>query len=382
MSALFLNHLLHYHPPHWVLNGNAGGITMHKIPTFRIPLGRFPTPVQSLQIPGLEESGIETSIKRDDLTSFDLSGNKVRKLEFLMADALHNHHDCVITVGGVQSNHCRATAVAARQLGLQPHLILRKGQGQNNDEDLGLTGNLLFDRMVGSKIHTVSLSTYGQYGSEKLCQILQEQLKEEGHNPYVVPIGGSNALGAFGYIECIREIMETNEIDNTDYDHIVFACGSGGTVAGLAIGKKLSGMKGQLHCVTVCDSPEYFYKHIEEVATELGMDLATHGPVTNWCNIYDGKGIGYAKSTKEELEYLIEFSEKTGILLDPVYSGKAMFHFVKTVLTENPTLFQKGQKLLFIHTGGTLGFYDKEKELLPLLAPKNQISKLNVVKPK
>lgn len=372
---LLLDALITYHAPSWAMNG---GILPHKIPQFKIPLGRFPTPIQPLQIPGLEDFELDIAIKRDDLSSFDLSGNKVRKLEFLLADAIQRKHDSVITIGGIQSNHCRATAVAARQLGFQPHLILRKAPGQpNTDEDLGLTGNLLFDRMVGSQIHTVSASTYAQIGSDNLCHVLEEQLKEQGKNPYVIPVGGSNAIGAFGYIECVREILESH----TDFDHILFACGSGGTVAGLAIGMKLAGVNAQLHAVGVCDSPKYFYDHIEEIAKELGLNLDLLGPVTDWCNIYPGQGIGYAKSTEDELKYLIEFSEKTGILLDPVYSGKAMYHFVKVVAQNNPQLLRKGQKFLYIHTGGVIGLYDKEKELLPLLLAKNQIHKLNIVAP-
>lgn len=192
-------------------------------------------------------------------------------------------------------------------------------------------------------------------------------------------LGGSNAIGAFGYIECIRELLETHDSassSTTDlpYDHIIFACGSGGTVAGLAIGAKLSGIKSKLHAIGVCDSPEYFYDHIREVA----LNFQLLGPVESWVNIYHGQGIGYARSTEEELKYLIEFSEKTGILLDPVYSGKALYHFVNVVVKNNPSLFKKGDRVLYIHTGGTIGFYDKEKELLPLLATKNYIEKMKI----
>jgi D-cysteine desulfhydrase len=389
---MMLDKLIHYQPPSWLSNSQTGSSVLPRsIPTYKISLGRFPTPIDTIEIPGLEDSGLSSFVKRDDLTSFDLSGNKVRKLEFLLADALQKKADCVITVGGIQSNHCRATAVATRQLGLQPHLILRKAAGQKNDdgEELGLTGNLLFNRLVGSEIHTVSASTYAQLGSDNLAEMLSEQLKEQGKHPYVIPVGGSNALGVFGYIDCVREIMEqcapssTSVPSNpTHYDHILIATGSGGTVAGMAIALKLSGLSSstKLHAIAVCDSPDYFYNHIEEVAVELGLDLNKLGPVRSWCNIYPGFGIGYAKSTEEELKYLIEFSEKTGILLDPVYSGKAVYYFVKDIVKNNPDIFLKGQKLLFIHTGGVLGFYDKESQLLPLLAPKGQVNKLKITK--
>jgi D-cysteine desulfhydrase len=357
--------------PVWL--NQPGGVQVDKIPSRKISLGRFPTPlqkVQSISFPGFEPfEELELWVKRDDLTSFDLSGNKVRKLEFLLADALEKGHDSVITIGGVQSNHARATAVAARQIGLEPHLILRQGSGVKADAPLDLTGNLLFNRMVDAKIHTVTLSTYAQHGSEALGEKLAAQLKEEGKNPYIIPVGGSNALGAFGYIDCVREILD----HNMHFDHIVFACGSGGTVAGLAIGMKLAGMtdKTTLHAVGVCDSPDYFYNHIEEVATELGIDTSEegHGSVRSWVKIYAGQGIGYAKSTEEELAYLFAVSQQTGIIVDPVYSGKALYHFVNRVMKENPADFPVKSKILFIHTGGVLGLYDKESQLLPLLPP-------------
>lgn len=130
----------------------------------------------------------------------------------------------------------------------------------------------------------------------------------------------------------------------------------------------------------VCDSPKYFYNHIEEVARSLKVDFSVYGPVEEWCAIYAGQGIGYAKSTSEELSFLISLSSSTGIILDPVYSGKALYHFVEKVVKENPNDFQPGQRLLFIHTGGTFGLYDKVNELLPLL-PNDEVSKLNIIPP-
>lgn len=357
-----------YHPPSWL----NGGVAKSVVPTQKILLGRFPTPLHRVCLPGLEDFQADCYIKRDDLSSFDLSGNKVRKLEFLLADALSKKHDSIITVGGVQSNHCRATAVAARQVGLEPYLILRKPNSSVNDP-LSLTGNLLLDRMVDAKIYTVSTTAYMQVGSHNLCEELASQLIAQGKNPYIIPVGGSNSLGAFGYFECIREIME----DGIDFDHIVFACGSGGTAAGLVIGAKLANMKAHIHAIGVCDSPDYFYNHIEEMAKENGVDLENLGSVRNWCDIYAGQGIGYARSTEDELQYLIDVGKQTGIVLDPVYSGKALYHFVKHVLRDKKDLIQPGQKVLFIHTGGTLGLYDKEDQLLPLL-PVGQVQKLEL----
>lgn len=376
-----------YQPPQWLSQTIPSAI----LPQNKVTLGRFPTPVHKWSVPGLEE--LDVFIKRDDLSSFDLSGNKVRKLEFLMAEAIKGKHDCVITAGGVQSNHCRATAVAARQLGIDPYLILRTTTRSTDSqvEELGLTGNLLLDRLVGANIRTVTLSQYVQYGQELLLSQLADQLKEEGRNPYIIPVGGSNTLGAFGYTECIQEIIAEQTVEGKLFDHIVFGCGSGGTAAGLALGMLLSGLSKttHLHGVGVCDSPKYFYDHITEVAKSIGVfsndDNAPYNEnsIKEFCHIYPGQGIGYAKSTTEELQYITGLSQQTGIILDPVYSGKAMYHFVEKVVKGDSAareLIQPGQRILFIHTGGTLGLYDKVGEVLPLL-PADQVQKMTVKPP-
>lgn len=375
-AGMILGSHVPYQPPAWL--AQAGGVLRSSLPSAKVSLGCFPTPVQRLPaLTEVAERGLELWMKRDDLSSFDLSGNKVRKLEFLLADAIAKKCDSVITIGGIQSNHARATAVAARQLGLQPHLILRTTKAAAVNEDPGLVGNLLFDRMVDSKIFTVSPGTYHRIGGPALCGHLEEKLRQSGLNPYVIPVGGSNPLGALGYTECVREIQDLKQLHGLEFDHIVTGCGSGGTVAGLAMGMLLSGMKAQLHAVGVCDTPQYFYDHIEEAATELGMDLAKFGPVTSWCHIYDGQGIGYAKSTDEELSFLLDVAGRTGITLDPVYSGKAFFYFVKRLIEGENSVFQSGQKVLFIHTGGTVGMYDKQEQLRPLL-PSGQVEKLDL----
>lgn len=382
-----------YQPPVWLANS---AIPTQFIPKEKLLLGRFPTPTHAFCIPGTENLGLDIHIKRDDLSSFDLSGNKVRKLEFLLAEAKNSeqNYDCVITVGGLQSNHARATAVAARQVGLDPFLILRKAnckEGSTDEAEVGLTGNLLFDRMVGADIRLITPANYAIHGSHRVCEQLAQELRDQGRRPYVIPLGGSNALGAFGYLECVQEIISAG----VQYDHIVFGCGSGGTAAGLALGVKLAGLPTQVHAVGVCDSPDYFYVHIEETARDLGIDISALGPVREWLHIHHGEGLGYARSTSEELSYLIKVAQSTGIILDPVYSGKGLYHFVHKVLRADPTatggnaagdaqhpskLFVAGQKVLYIHTGGTVGLYDKEEQMLPLL-PAGMISRMKVYPP-
>ena len=280
------------------------------IPSERIVLSSLPTPLHFWNPPGYEN--FKCFIKRDDLSSFDLSGNKVRKLEFLMAKALSLGCDTVLTIGGIQSNHARATACCARQLGLEPHLILRTNAV---DADPGLQGNLLLDRMVGAHLHLVSVGTYARVGSSALLQQLQEQLMEVGKQPYVIPVGGSDCVGVWGYIEAVNEIMaQKEEMGIEKFDHIIFACGSGGTAAGLALGCRLAGSGSRVHAVAVCDSADYFFAHIETVSSKLGVDLAEIGHPRDWCSISAGQGLGYAKSSPAELEYIYAVSSATGFI--------------------------------------------------------------------
>ncbi|KAJ1430427.1 tryptophan synthase beta subunit-like PLP-dependent enzyme, partial [Ochromonadaceae sp. CCMP2298] len=256
--------------------------------------------------------------------------------------------------------------------------------------DLGLTGNLLFDRLVGADVRLVSPSAYAMIGSDALCAQLEGQLRAEGRRPYVIPVGGSNQLGAFGYLQFVQELLETGGEEGGEgavapgapYDHIVFGCGSGGTAAGIAIGVLLSPLHGRtmVHAVGVCDSPDVFYEHVRDVAVELGLDPALLGDVRSWLKVYEGQGVGYAKSTEEELRFLVQVAQRTGILLDPVYSGKALFHLVNREQKQGGAVFQRGQRVLFLHTGGGLGLYDKESQLLPLLPP-GKVSRMQLQAP-
>jgi 1-aminocyclopropane-1-carboxylate deaminase/D-cysteine desulfhydrase-like pyridoxal-dependent ACC family enzyme len=187
-------------------------------------------------------------------------------------------------------------------------------------------------------------------------------------------------------MQCVEEIRACG----VQFDHIVFGCGSGGTAAGLALGVKLAGMNTQVHAVGVCDSPEYFYEHIRETAEALGLDATRLGaPVEDLLRIYAGEGQGYARSTPEELAYIIRVAQTTGLIFDPVYSGKGLYHFVNTVLPNDMAgqgaagkerVFLPGQKVLYIHTGGTVGLYDKEGEVVPLL-PAGKVSRMKVYPP-
>ncbi|EXB45121.1 Putative 1-aminocyclopropane-1-carboxylate deaminase [Morus notabilis] len=337
-----------YSPPSWATH-------LSPIPSHVFSLGHFPTPIHKWNLPNLPNN-TEVWLKRDDVSGMQLSGNKVRKLEFLMADAVAQGADCIITIGGIQSNHCRATAVAARYLNLDCYLILRTSKVLV-DQDPGLTGNLLVERLVGAHVELISKEEYAKIGSVALTNHLKEKLLNEGRRPYVIPVGGSNSLGTWGYIEAIREVEQQVQTAKENFDDIVVACGSGGTIAGLSLGSSLSSLKAKVHAFSVCDDPNYFYDFVQGLLDGLEASVNAHDIV----DIQNAKGLGYAINTSEELKFVKDIAAATGVILDPVYSGKAASGLLKD-MKENPKKWE-GRKILFIHTGGLLGLYDKVEQL-------------------
>jgi len=309
----------------------------------RIALAERPTPLQHL--PRLSQAlGAELWVKRDDLTGFGLSGNKVRKLELLLGDALARGADTVITCGGVQSNHARATALACRQLGLRPVLLLR------GDPASPPTGNLGLDRLIDADVRWC---TREQYASERgaLMAALADELRSKGAKPYIVPEGGSNGLGALAFAEAASEAREQVQ---GDFDGVFVAVGSGGTVTGLALRPVLGPVVG----VAVCDDAATF----EARAAEIAADASAYGlgalasPGDSWRidDRFVGAGYGLADA---ELWALIRLAAQTeGLLLDPVYTGKA-FQALAAAAKARP-----GQRLLFWHTGGAFALFGREGE--------------------
>jgi D-cysteine desulfhydrase family pyridoxal phosphate-dependent enzyme len=355
----------------------------------RLTLGNFPTPLYQLpacQVPPGSNNSNTWYVKRDDSSGgVELGGNKVRKLEFLLAAAVAGSYDSVITIGGEQSNHCRATAAACRMVGLEPHLILRSKRA---DEDLGFVGNLLVDRLLQSAIYTCTPGEYGRVGSTALVSGLARTLEAQGKTPYCIPVGGSNGLGTWGYLEGVQEFLtQWKELvsPTKTVDHIVFACGSGGTAAGIALGVAFAFAeeehKPTVHAIGVCDDPDYFYRHVADIADEMGLIVpqgwsSSEAFLRAHFIVHQGKGLGYAVSTAEELQFVQAFGRSTGIVLDPVYSGKALYNFCN-FMTENDVSFRDAQ-ILFWHTGGALGLYDKVSALEGSLQASSPCQRLDV----
>jgi D-cysteine desulfhydrase len=317
-------------------------------------LGCLPTRIESLDRLGLRpESAIPVRIKRDDQAGSELSGNKVRKLEFLLADALAKGCDTVITCGGIQSNHCRATAIAARRLGLDACLFLRGSAPPSPD------GNVLLDLLVGSRIVYITPEEYANRMS--VMNREAERLKGEGRRPYVIPEGGSNALGSWGYVAMAEELGKQGYgRDRTC--HLFFATGSGGTLAGLHIGARLLSIDLRPWGVAVCDNEEYFRSRVLDIEGEFrdqfGLDPRLDG---NRIRVIDGyRGPGYAMTYPRLIDLIRRVGRVEGIILDPVYTGKAFLAMIDILASEQ---IPPADDVIFIHTGGIFSIFAYRGEL-------------------
>lgn len=303
----------------------------------RVSLGVLPTPIHRLEnISRL--LGAQIYIKRDDMTGLGLGGNKVRKLEFLLADAREKGAEVVFTTGGAQSNHAMLTAAAARKLGMEPILILKKR---------GVTqklGNQLLNHLMGVDVRFMDTDDYADIYAEMDrvgCAL--------GRPYYKIPCGGSNALGTLGYVDCVREICD----QGMQFDHIICAEGSGGTMAGLALGAKLF-MPGA--CVTgmmVDDDPfdEITPALMREAAELLEADIQI---CSEDFALRDMCGPGYAIASEEGNAAVSLMASQEGIFLDPVYTGKA---FAGLIAMAKEGAFEPGDRVLFLHSGGAGGLF-------------------------
>ena len=314
------------------------------INSYRIPLAQLPTPIEEIDYPW---SGHKLFVKRDDLTGSVLSGNKIRKLEYLLADAKAKGCDTVITCGGVQSNHARATAIAARQVGLDSVLVLT---GERPDQ---LDGNLLLGRMVGANIRIIPPMS----SADRLARAVEigQELEKDGRTPYVIPSGGSNELGVFGYMRAAKEIEEDCGLSCPDAATVVVPVGSGGTYAGLFLGLKMLGSHLKVVGATVDETPEYWHSalndYMDRTIRQWDFDI-TFDP--SEIQLIPAAGLGYAISEPAEIEFISDFAKKTSLVLDPVYTGKAMYALDREI---NSGKCQFPGDVIFVHTGGVFGLF-------------------------
>ncbi|MBZ5496508.1 MAG: D-cysteine desulfhydrase family protein [Acidobacteriia bacterium] len=308
-----------------------------KIALPRVSLTPLPTPVESLARLGQALGGPRLFIKRDDLTGLAGGGNKTRKLEFLVADAQLKKADTLITLGAVQSNHCRQTAAAAARTGLRCILVLR---GHAPAQPVG---NLLLDRLLGAEIRWS-----GDRTREEVMDEVVAAERAAGRNPYPIPLGGSNPLGAAAYAAAMNEILtQTTE----HFDRIVFASSSGGTHAGLAVGAVMAGFRGQVLGISVDEDLASLQRLVAEIANGVYRLLGEPGTIQPR-NIFanaDCLGAGYGILGAPEREAIDLFARYEGIIVDPVYTGRAAAGMIDLI---RRGVIGKDETVLFWHTGG------------------------------
>ena len=316
----------------------------------RLALARQHTPL--VLLPRLSEQlGTDQRIwlKRDDLTGCATSGNKIRKLEFLLADARARGADTVVTCGGVQSNHARATALACAQLGFECHLLLRSSE----TEQALMSGNLLLDYLAGAHVHIQSEQRYRQQFRQMVEQCLFE-LEQQGKKPYWIDTGGSDAVGLWGYIGTCEELRADFSREHIVNPYIVCADGSGGTHAGLIAGNQLHQLNAEVLGINVCDDAAYFHKKITRDLQQWNARFQLELPVAEWpINVIDGYvGEGYARAHDELLAMIADVARLEGVLFDPVYTGKAFYGLLSEIAQGN---LDEADDIVFIHTGGVFG---------------------------
>ena len=317
----------------------------------RIRLGHLPTPLEPMDNLSSELGGPRIWIKRDDCTGLSSGGNKTRKLEFLMADAKAKGADIVITQGATQSNHARQTAAASAFLGLGCEILLEDRTGSEAPA-YNVNGNVLLDQLHGAPVRKLKGGTNMALAMEERA----DELRSKGLNPYIIPGGGSNEIGALGYVNCAFELMSQAYEMGLVIDHIVHATGSSGTQAGLAVG--LAGLTSGIPLLGIGvrapkEKQEQMVFDLAKRTAEFigsGITVARDQVVAN-CD-YVGQGYGLPTSAMVNAVKLVAQTE--GILLDPVYSGKGMAGLIDLV---EQGQFNGCENIVFIHTGGSAALF-------------------------
>jgi D-cysteine desulfhydrase len=303
----------------------------------RLNFAHLPTPIETL--PRLTDTlgGPRLSVKRDDLTGLAFGGNKTRKLEFLIAEARDQGAKTLISGGALQSNHCRQTAAAAARFGFKCILVL------TGDEPKQSSANLLLDQLFGAEIMYVA----DRKDRDRILEERFDRAAKEEMKPYLVPYGGSSPTGALGYAFAVKELVE----QNVHADWMVFATSSGGTHAGLLLGQRVFGCEGKVLGISVDESEDWLKEHVSELASLGSERLGTRIEFTpnevlanaNYCSA------GYGVVTEQEREAIHLFATCEGLLLDPVYTGRAAAGMIDLI---RKGFFKKDETVLFLHSGG------------------------------
>jgi len=325
-------------------------------PPARLQLALAPTPI--LKLDRLSRRlGVEIHVKRDDLTGLLESGNKVRKLEFLVAEALQQGADTLVTCGTLQSNGCRAVSAVAARLGLRAVLAVRGARPEAYD------GNLLLDRLLGAEVRYCTEAEFARV--DEVMEALAAEVRAGGGRPYLIPEGGANEVGALGYLECAVELTEQIHHGAPRFDAVVISAFTGGSQAGLLLGKQLAGLPGEIVGVPIGRPAEQVREH---VAHTMGAAIRRYGfsiDVPKTIHLLDGyQAAERLDAGDAELAVLVDLAREEGILLDPVYTARGFRGLVETVARDPKAL---GQRVCFVHTGGLFSIFPYRERLSRLI---------------
>lgn len=317
----------------------------------RVALAHLPTPLEHMPRLSKHLGGPELYVKRDDCTGLATGGNKTRKLEFSMGDALQNGADTIVTVGAVQSNHVRQAAAAACKLGLKCEVLLEHRVAQPS-ELYRNSGNVFLDRVFGANLREYENGTDFDAAMAEVA----DEVRASGGTPYIIPGGASNRIGALGYVDCGIELLQQLSERDLQIDHIVTATGSAGTHAGLAVGIRGSGSKLPILGIGVKAPQEQQEQKVYELACETADYVGAPGIVAREDIVADCNyiGPGYGEPTESMNEAVLMLARLEGLLFDPVYSGKALAGMIDYVRSGR---FDDAKAIVFLHTGGAAGLF-------------------------
>lgn len=337
-----------------IIAGKGSGTAPKNGVAQRLRLANLPTPIQELRRLSAMLGGPRLFVKRDDLTGLECSGNKIRKLEYIASQALSEGCSVLITCGGLQSNHARATAAVAARLGLSSHLVL-SGQAPEAPN-----GNYLLDVVLGA--HCTFVPGAELDGLHQKMEEIAGEYRRAGKKAMIVPLGASNPVGANGYVHAAAEMSRQFAEQHLFPDYIVAATGSGGTQAGLILGKELHGLACKILGINVRCDEAYFVREIGRIIEEYracyGLESTAVHPEIQIIDGYVGEG--YGKSTPDLLRLIALVGRTEGIILDPTYTGKAFYGLCREI---EKGRFRKHDTILFIHTGGIFGLFPYGAEL-------------------
>ena len=318
----------------------------------RLHFAHLPTPLEPMPRISEHLGGPNLWIKRDDCTGLSSGGNKTRKLEFLMADAVERGADCIVTQGATQSNHARQSCAAAAKLGMESHILLEDRTGFHDDA-YALNGNVLLDQLHGA---TISLRAAGSDMNAEM-ELLAQQLRDDGKKPYVIPGGGSNEIGALGYVNAAFELTYQANERSLRIDHFVHATGSAGTQAGLVVGMQAMNSGIPVYGVSVrapkVKQEENVFGLCQRTLDFMGLSQSLV-PRDSVVANSDYVGDGYGLPTDSMVEAVKMLANYEGILLDPVYSGKGFAGLIDLIRKGH---FKKGENVVFLHTGGSVSLF-------------------------